>query len=307
MRAIYDLAFGDDQARARAWGEMEERFSDDAIPVALQAFRHPRFRDIEAGLYEIAIRKNPADPAAWANLAINRFQRGRVVEGLETLDEPGFPPGARSAILYRVHRQGLPIPDERMEEVAGLKMPENEDPGFTAVNLFFSGAHAADMGREADRAADRGRLRDLAARLRVEGDSASARFADGAGHALDGLLAWRRGDRAQAERFLEEARVEATGHGPRWAVNDVIRWWLGELLLEDGRPHEAEPYFASLWSDPLAFRRLGDLYVQTEEPDKARESYEMFLTAWHDADPELQPAVVRTRQALAGLSPLQRE
>jgi hypothetical protein len=124
---------------------------------------------------------------------------------------------------------------------------------------------------------------------------------------LDGLLAWRRGDRAQAERFLEEARVEATGHGPRWAVNDVIRWWLGELLVEDGRPHEAEPYFASLWFDPLAHRQLGDLYVGMEEPDKARESYEMFLTAWRSADPELQPIVVRTRQAVAGLSPLRRE
>ena len=305
--AVYDLAFGDDQARARAWRDMEERFLDDAVGIAVTDFRHPRFRDVEAGLYEIAIRKDPTQPGARINLATNRFQRGRMAEALETLDDPGFPPGARVSVLYRARRQGLPIPDERIEQEAGIQAPEVPDPGATAMNIFFSGALAADLGREADRAAARGSLRDLAARLRVDGDSTSARFADGAGHALDGLLAWQRGDRAQAERFLEEARTEATGHGPRWAVNEMIRWWLGELLVEDGRPHDAEKYFVSLWFDPLAYRRLGELYVEMEEPEKARESYESFLTAWREADPELQPMVVHARQALAGLRPLRRE
>ena len=87
----------------------------------------------------------------------------------------------------------------------------------------------------------------------------------------------------------------------------MIRWWLGELLIEDGRPHDAEKYFTSMRFDPLAYRRLGELYVEMEEPDKAREAYEMFLTAWRDADPELQPMVVQARQALAGLTPLRRE
>ncbi|HET6341248.1 MAG TPA: hypothetical protein VFG78_03600, partial [Gemmatimonadota bacterium] len=180
-------------------------------------------------------------------------------------------------------------------------------PVLHAVQLFFAGALAADLGREADRSAARGALRDLGAQLRVDGDSTNARFADGAGLALDGRLAWQRGDRALAERFLEEARTTATGHGPKWAVNDVVRLWLGELMVEDGRLHDAEKYFASLWFDPLAYRRLGELYVEMEEPEKAREFYEGFLTAWRDADPELQPMVVRVRQAVAGLTPLRRE
>ncbi|MGH7544439.1 MAG: tetratricopeptide repeat protein [Gemmatimonadota bacterium] len=309
-RAIMDVAFGTPEARARAWKVIEDRFSQDAVGIGVSDFRHPRFRDVEAGLYQMALRKNPGHVGAQANLAMNRFQRGRMAEALETLDDPGFPPGPRAAILYRVRRQGLPIPDEWdewIENVAGMEVPENPDPGLTVVSLFFSGALAADLGRETDRAAARGGLRDLAARLRVDGDSTTARFADGAGRALDGLLAWQRGDRAQAERFLEEARTEATGHGARWAVNDMIRWWLGELLVEDGRLHDAEKYFASLRFDPLANRRLGELYVEMEEPDKARESYEMFLTAWREADPELQPMVVQARQALAGLTPLRRE
>ena len=34
---------------------------------------------------------------------------------------------------------------------------------------------------------------------------------------------------------------------------------------------------------------------------------EMFLAAWRDAEPEMQPTVARVRQALAGIAPLQRE
>jgi tetratricopeptide (TPR) repeat protein len=306
-RAITDLAFGSPQAKATAWQVIEERFSQDAVGIGVSDFRHPRFRDIEAQLYELAIRKDAGHEGARANLAANRFQRGQLGEALKALDEPGFPPSARSALLYRLRRQGLPITDERIEIASRADAPEDAVPVAEAIHLFFSGALAADLGREAERASARGGLRDLGARLRVEGDSTTARFADGAGLALDGLLAWQRGDRAQAERFLEEARTEATGHGPKWSVNDMIRWWLGELLVEDGRPHDAEKYFASLRFDPLAQRRLGELYVEMEEPEKAREAYENFLTAWRDADPELEPMVVQTRQAVAGLTPLRRE
>jgi hypothetical protein len=275
--------------------------------MALQAFRHPRFRDVEARLYEVALSENPGSLAGLARLTVNQLERGRLTEALATADDPAFPPPARAAILYRARRQGLPVPDDRREVLAIADASQAPDPGIGALHLFYAGAQAADEGREADRSAARGALRDLAARLRVEGDSANARFADGAGLALDGLLAWQRGDRALAERFLEEARTQATGHGPRWGLNDMIRLWLGELLLEDGRPHEAEKYLASLWFDPLAYRELGKLYVEVEEPEKAREAYEGFVTAWKDADPELRPMVIEARQALAGLTPLRRE
>jgi class 3 adenylate cyclase/tetratricopeptide (TPR) repeat protein len=307
MRAVVDLAFGDEAARARAFRDTEERFPEDAVPMATQAFRHPRFRDIEARLYEIELRENPGSLAGLTRLTINRFERGRLTEALATAADPALPSTARVAVLYRARRQGLPVPADQHEVLAVADGAEAPDPGFGAIHLFYAGAQAADEGREADRSAARGALRDLAARLRVEGDSANARFADGAGLALDGLMARERGDRALAERFLEEARTKATGHGPQWGVNDMIRLWLGELLIEDGRPHDAEKYLASLWYDPLTYRRLGKLYVEMEEPEKAREAYEGFVTAWRDADPELRPMVIEARQALAGLTPLRRE
>jgi predicted negative regulator of RcsB-dependent stress response len=88
----------------------------------------------------------------------------------------------------------------------------------------------------------------------------------------------------------------------------VIRWRLGELLVEQGDLHAAEPYFVSLQiAHPMVEARLGDLYAKAGEPEKARESYERFLMAWNDAEPEMEPTVARVRQALAGMAPLRRE
>jgi predicted negative regulator of RcsB-dependent stress response len=101
--------------------------------------------------------------------------------------------------------------------------------------------------------------------------------------------------------------VEATGHGGQWAVNDAIRWWLAEVLVEQGKLHEAERYFTSLWVHTKSYERLGDLYAEIGEREKAREAYGMFLTSWRDAEPEMTPTVARVRQALAGMAPLKRE
>ena len=304
-RAMYDLAFGDSLAKERAWRTIEES-DDNHVDMGLSNFRHPRFRDVEGRLYEIAARKgSESGPILAAETELNR---GRPGAALERLKAPDFRRlHSRAAILVTAEIQGFPVPAAETEESLALDPADLETDVDRAVFYFFRGAWAGEKGRDADRAAARGALRDLAARMRVEGDSATARFADGAGVALDGLLAWKRGDLDLAEEFLEEARVEATGHGQQWSVNDAIRWWLAELLVERGKLHEAKPYFSSLWTHTVSYERLGDLHSKTGDRDKARESYEMFLTAWRDAEPEMQPTVARVRQAMAGLAPLRRE
>jgi class 3 adenylate cyclase/tetratricopeptide (TPR) repeat protein/TolB-like protein len=303
-RAIYDLGFGDSLAREQAWRTMETG-DYNLVGIGLQDFRHPRFRDIEGRLYDIAARTgnvNASVLGAW-----NEMHRGRPAAALERVKAPGFFPVARIGILVTAEIQGTSVPAGEIEEALAIDPEDLPSDVPRALLFFFRGAWAAEQGREPDRAADRGALRDLAARARVEGDSATARFADGAGLALDGLLAWKRGNLELAEEFLEEARVEATGHGPQWSVNDAIRWWLAEVLVEQGRLHEAEPYFASLWNHTIADKRRGDLHSQLGEPEKAREAYERFLTAWRDAEPKMAPEVARVRQALAGMAPLRRE
>jgi tetratricopeptide (TPR) repeat protein len=304
-RAIYDLGFGDSLAKERALRTLETG-DHNLVGTALQGFRHPRFRDIEGRLYEIAARHgsvNATSLGAW-----NELHRGRPAAALERVRAPGFSPGARIAVLVTAEIEGIPVTGSEIDEALATDPVDLPTDEARAFYFFFRGAWASEEGREPDRAAARGALRDLAARARVEGDSSTSRFADGAGLALDGLLAWKKGDLELAEEFLEEARVEATGHGGgHWSVNDAIRWWLAEILVEQGKLHEAEPYFASLGPHTMADKRRGDLYAELGEPEKAREAYERFLMAWNDAEPEVEPIVARVRQALAGLAPLRRE
>ena len=86
-------------------------------------------------------------------------------------------------------------------------------------------------------------------------------------------------------------------------MNFVLRYWLGMLALEDDRPADAQRYFASyFWHNrSLVADRLGQAYEAGGEREKAREAYELFVAAWENADPALQPRVEAARQALLRL------
>jgi DNA-binding SARP family transcriptional activator len=51
----------------------------------------------------------------------------------------------------------------------------------------------------------------------------------------------------------------------------------------------------------LALRRLGELYEQRGERQKAIDYYNEFAELWEDADAELQPLVDDVRQRIARL------
>jgi len=54
----------------------------------------------------------------------------------------------------------------------------------------------------------------------------------------------------------------------------------------------------------LALYRLGPLYEELGETEKARDAYAEFAERWKDADPRLQPMVDTARAALARLGPM---
>ncbi len=85
----------------------------------------------------------------------------------------------------------------------------------------------------------------------TEGDSTSARFYEGAALALEGYALWRQDRKEGAVRVLETARRQATGYEIRFGVNGTIRLWLWKLLLELGRPQEAQRYFNFFGQDFL--------------------------------------------------------
>jgi tetratricopeptide (TPR) repeat protein len=51
----------------------------------------------------------------------------------------------------------------------------------------------------------------------------------------------------------------------------------------------------------VAYRRLGELYEQRGNRDKAVSYYNEFVELWKDADPELLPQVEEARRRIASL------
>ncbi len=52
----------------------------------------------------------------------------------------------------------------------------------------------------------------------------------------------------------------------------------------------------------LIYRRLGELYDERGQRDKAREHYSRFIELWRACDPRLRPEVAEARERLAVLS-----
>lgn len=149
-----------------------------------------------------------------------------------------------------------------------------------------------------------GRLRSYADRMLAADDSASARFATGLARALEGQDLARRGELDRGyELLLEGQRLATWAVSPsRSAMNEVIRWWIGDVLERMKRPADAARWFASLPEDPPAAERRARLYEQLGDTMKAREAYELVVLAWRDADPALQPRVEAARRALLALT-----
>jgi tetratricopeptide (TPR) repeat protein len=90
--------------------------------------------------------------------------------------------------------------------------------------------------------------------------------------------------------------------------------WLARSYDVAGHPDSAlalyERYVSTPWLERLAqdhvhlavaYRRLGELYEERGDTERAVEYYNRFVELWKDADPELQPQVADVRQRIAGL------
>lgn len=141
-------------------------------------------------------------------------------------------------------------------------------------------------------------LRGLAARSLASGDSVTVRQVNAIVLALDGYALWKNGRPSEALRMLETARPGLRPYNSNSALPHG--WWAGQILLELRRPAEAARFFRAQWGDPLSHYELAKIYDALGQREKARAEYEVFLAAWKDADPELQPIVLEARKALPG-------
>ena len=301
----FALAFGDSAARRRVLAELDTVSLSTFNSSTWVMLSHPRYWDaLRIALDRRALEPTPLGQAVVAGRFRFALARGDIVAAERHLADPLIFEGVRSAGVYRMKSAGLPISDSLVARVLAMPPPEPApDTSVVSMRIFFAGALAADEGRLRDHAAAVARLRQRAATNRASGDSANARFADGAATALTGYGALIAGDAARGLSLLRAGQVQTTwlGSVSRNVVNAMVRWWIGEALIATGRASEATRYFASLPWDPFAADRLGPIYEELGDPRSAREAYALVEFAWRNAHPILRARATAARQALTRL------
>jgi serine/threonine-protein kinase len=293
----YALAWGDASSRAAAEAALDTL---DGVGTVLGDLWHPRFLPRTAALYERVLRRPDASPGWVAWLFLTRLEQGQAGAALAALDHPRASPYATPGLLTFANRLGIPVPAERLASALAFG-PADSIP---ANKPFFAAAYAAETGDWAAFQRAVARAEAHAAWYRDRGDSVGERFTRGMLRGMEGVAAWRRGQRDEAVTLLEVAQREATGFGYHTPVNNALRLYLGELHLEQERPEEAIRYFNSFDAEsPIFSLYRGRAYEAAGRRDEARAAYELFLDAWRDADsdPAVQAKVAEARQGLARL------
>jgi len=282
-RMAYDVAWAGPEPRARALAAAD---STDATLIPTLELLHPRFlADGEA------IAESGKDVRPWAYTRAAAYRgRPRAALSLNYEADPTTP----AFVAYLLRDHGAP----EGEWFRGA-VPLAADS--TAASFWIAAVAAEDGRWDVFQQVVR-EARAFADTARMEGDTLFAATVGGAIRALEAYGDLRRGgDREAALRELMAGQREGTGWGPAVLMNRTVRWWIVRLLQDLGRPQEAEPYLLSLDEDPYAHFELGRIYEALGRREEARERYELFVTAWRDAEPELQPRVAEARQALARL------
>ncbi|NIU72567.1 MAG: hypothetical protein GWN71_02955 [Gammaproteobacteria bacterium] len=124
--------------------------------------------------------------------------------------------------------------------------------------------------------------------------------------AVHGYVAIGRGEVASGAAELSDALARMAEVGVGGWTHQVLRFELGKALLELDRPQEAAGYFSTFnhfdAGVPVqAWLYLGHAYAAMGEDQEAREYYELFVKAWSDCDPELEPLRSEAEAALQGL------
>jgi tetratricopeptide (TPR) repeat protein len=90
-------------------------------------------------------------------------------------------------------------------------------------------------------------------------------------------------------------------HSRAGAADSAIAWYEKYLSTPLFGRHNFEG-----GSKPLMLKRLGELYEQVGNVEKAALRYREFLALWEKADARLQPKVVDVRQRLSRLADIER-
>jgi tetratricopeptide (TPR) repeat protein len=298
LRLLAGFALGDPIARSTTEATFDTLEIHRLFWLALMLAEAHRWELSEQVLRKVRNR-GELRPDATMGLFFVNLAQGKAHEAHRWLDDPFMPEYRKAAMLQALADVGTPGPAVELDATLALDRPDSAD----AFQLFYIGSIAASRARWQILQGSLERLRVRARSLRAAGDSSEADFTEAVRQGLEGYVWWRQGQRDHALRLLQGSQRRAIGSRRREALNASLRWWLGRLLVEMGRPREALPYFESLTGSwlPADYER-GRLYEQLGMAGKARGAYALFLGPRQQADSVFQPMIQDARAALERLA-----
>ncbi|MBT8477442.1 MAG: tetratricopeptide repeat protein [Gemmatimonadetes bacterium] len=296
LELVHGLVLGDSTRQAEAAAAVpdlrDDVLEDAYIDLWLTAGRPVAMEPI---FLELQRRRHPAG----GNLAWLYLTAGKADAALSATPDGGW---TSMWIPYAVDRTLEPLPSDYLEQILQRDNcgPAAEAPIHCLITL---GAYYAEQGKEEQLETLLDDMRSGAAEAAAEGRERSAEMLTLAADALDAYGWAKNGDRVEPGGAIQKLEDLAfTGLPPSiW-----VRWWLGELHLEDGQPGDAVVYLESLRGSGVphvANFLLGRAYTELGEREKARAAYVRFVQAWEEADadlPQLQEARAALEELLAG-------
>jgi DNA-binding SARP family transcriptional activator/TolB-like protein len=294
LRLLAGLVVGDSLVRSTSETALDTLEISRLLWVGFQLARTRRW-DLSERAFRTARDRGEHPPVATIALFFTRLAQGRAHEALQWLGDPFTLQSRKARMLDALAEVGASVSAAEPGAILADIAADSAD----AVQLFYLGSLAASQGRWP---AVQGSLEGLRSRARsfdAAGDSSQSAFTEALRQGLEGLVLWRQGRREPALLLLQGSQRHALGGQ---GVNDILRWWLGRLQLEMGRPRAALLYFESLAGSwlPAGYER-GRLYEQLGMVHQAREAYLRFLAPRQQADSVFQPMIQDARAALTRL------
>ncbi len=282
-QAFWDLSFGSPERQQKAWTRL------DTLPVPdvqnLGWLRlpllHPTDRALQAQVIRrVAEREGTDRPQYNRSLFLNHLERGQMEAAASLVGKlpEEWSSGCGWALSLSL---GYPVPDSILRP--NLE-PSQVEPDVLGCAPFY----LVEKGRSEEFDAVLDRLQG-----RMEQEGASEQAIETTVNELRGYRAWTTGDLTQAEKLWSGRK-----HGGSHLFGAL---WRGDLYRELGQRQTAEDWYLAAWIHPVAHERLGQLYEEMDRPEEAAAAYERFVSAWEDADPELQPRVEAARKRLDAL------
>jgi len=296
----YAMLWGDETARAEAVTVLEREGTARPACSLIWLPATPRFLgDLTRSYDELRERGVPQDVGP-LGVAVSRAGRVHDARRLWATDPVSAKFDARSeaystALYYADPAVGAEV------EAALAEDPDYADRFWLAVLEVDRGdAAGAERWLEATRAA----VWELPAEPeQAYLDILLPAYAD----ATAGYVAIKRGELESGAAAIGDALDRMVEAGVGGWPHSVLRFELGKALLELNRPQEAAKYFSTFnyldFTLPTrSWLYLGHAYAAMDEPQTARDYYELFVEAWSQCEPELVPL---REEAEAGLARLE--